>query len=145
MRPEGPSASARAGGVIFLVSNETWPECWKRSLLGMQHKHRAKVCAIREGTTLFAYNFNERALYDGLYATSNGAERIDPSAWNGKFPFQVRFGVRALRKIELPRIASQLIWEPTAGGGRREFHLELSADQVAGLLRSFDRFGVKIQ
>ncbi|MEK9150104.1 MAG: DNA methyltransferase, partial [Candidatus Desantisbacteria bacterium] len=49
-----------------------------------------KVFAIKEGDRLFLLNIDTDTLYGKFIATSNGGKDLEKSAWNGKYPYQVR-------------------------------------------------------
>jgi len=75
---------------LFICSYETINECFSRSLFGIGKKHWGAVQEISEGDILFLYNLSSRELIGPFIAASEGGWRIDPEAWSGKFPSQVR-------------------------------------------------------
>ena len=134
-----PYQRPRPAGVIMLVSNETWPECMERGIFGLDFKHKRMVESIDPGTPLFAYNFNAnpKELYFGLEATSTGRHGLDPAAFGGKFPMQVRFLL--LERYGCINISQvRHIFTQKTTTTRDEFELDLNNDQLVALRRILD-------
>lgn len=77
-------------GYVFLCANSTEKECFQRLLLGGKREYKKKVPQVKIGDNLFLYNYQESLLYGPFKATSEAREDIEPDAWNGKFPWQVK-------------------------------------------------------
>lgn len=80
-------------GFIFTCSNQTRKECFERELFGMREKFKDRVLQVREGDQLFLLNTSQDELVGIYQATCNGGKDIESEAWNGEFPWQVRFSV----------------------------------------------------
>jgi Development and cell death domain len=78
-------------GFIFGCTDATESDCYAKKLFGMPRVWLPEVQKIVPRTPLFLYNFNSGSLFGLFKAASQGAENIDPSAWEGKYPAQVRF------------------------------------------------------
>jgi DNA modification methylase len=80
-----------ASGYIFVCTTKTKAECFRRSLFGSGKAYGASVLKIREGDILFLNDLSSNTLLGIFKASSNGELNIEPDAWGGKFPYQVRF------------------------------------------------------
>ena len=80
-------------GFIFTCSNRTQNECFERKLFGMHDKYKYRVLQVRKGDLLFLLNTNRDELMGIYQASCDGRKDIEPDAWNGKFPWQVRFTI----------------------------------------------------
>jgi len=77
-------------GFIFTTSNKTEKECFDRLLFGTDKVYGPVVIRIRKGDLLFLVNIDTDTLYGVFRAVSDGDFNIEPSAWNGKYPYQVK-------------------------------------------------------
>jgi len=59
----------------------------------MHDGFKDRVLQVRKGDLLFLLNTNRDELMGIYQAACNGARDIEPEAWNGRFPWQVRFRV----------------------------------------------------
>lgn len=75
---------------LFLCSNETQNECFLRKLFGRSSMVLSIVKEIREGNSLFLYNYDWDFLFGIFEADGKGKRSIDEYAWNGRFPAQVK-------------------------------------------------------
>jgi hypothetical protein len=80
-------------GFIFTCSNRTQKECFERKLFGMHERHKDRVLQVKEGDHLFLLNTTQDELRGIYQAACDGAKDIEPEAWNGQFPWQVRFRI----------------------------------------------------
>ena len=80
-------------GFIFTCSNRTIKECFQRKLFGMHDDFRDRVLQVREGNLLFLLNTNKDELLGVYQALCDGNKNIEPTAWGGEFPWQVRFKI----------------------------------------------------
>ncbi|KAJ0703982.1 putative development/cell death domain-containing protein [Helianthus annuus] len=81
-------------GAIFMSNINTHKECLERKLFGLPSGMSKFVLHVKEGMTLFLFEFERRLLYGVFRATCDGDINIDPKAFrsSGKqFPAQVRF------------------------------------------------------
>jgi hypothetical protein len=77
-------------GLITRCNNETEPEVLSKNLMGDQAEYMSIFRTITEDDYLFLYNF-ESFQFFGPYKPVGLAGNIDPKAWGGKFPSQIRF------------------------------------------------------
>ena len=77
-------------GYVFVCSNDTQEECLERKLFGTTEDYVDRVVSIKEGDIVFLYNLDSGQLFEVFEAISTCLEKIVPSAWNGRFPCQVK-------------------------------------------------------
>jgi hypothetical protein len=77
-------------GYVFLCSNSTEKECYDRFLFGGKEKYKKEIPSITLGDKLFLYNYQEGLLHGIFKAVSEAKENIQPDAWKGEFPWQVK-------------------------------------------------------
>lgn len=77
-------------GFIFACTKKTEVECFERLLFGTDRVYAPIVIRIRKGDLLFLNNLDTDTLYGVFKAVSNGDLNIQPDAWNGKYPYQVK-------------------------------------------------------
>jgi DNA modification methylase len=77
-------------GFIFACTNKSEEECLKRKLFGTNRLYGEKVFSIKKGDTLFLLNIDTDTLSGPFIADSDGGKNLDPEAWQGRYPYQVR-------------------------------------------------------
>jgi len=77
-------------GFIFACTKKTEAECFERLLFGTEKVYGPIVIRIRKGDLLFLNNLNTDTLYGVFKAVSDGGFNIQPDAWSGKYPYQVK-------------------------------------------------------
>jgi len=77
-------------GFFFVCGKGTEEECFKRMLFGSTLDYKEKVLGIRKGEIGFLYNLDTDVLFGIFEAVSDGDLKIEPGAWGGSFPAQVR-------------------------------------------------------
>ena len=91
-------------GYVFLCSNRTQSECFRKRLFGLTRKYWGWVEQIEVGTPLFLFNTNSKSLFGPFHAASKGTWNIDPTAWENArplvFPAQVRVKWNELHEIK---------------------------------------------
>jgi len=85
-------------GYFFLCNNETQQECLDRKLLGATLGYKKIIPQINIGDKLFLYNYSTRRLHGVFIAVSEAQENIEPDAWNGRYPWQVKFKIEGESK-----------------------------------------------
>lgn len=75
---------------IFRCSNETYSECIEKMLFGQTDSMAISVSKIKISDIIFLHNVQSEILEGPYFAISNGTRNINPDAWNGKFPQQVK-------------------------------------------------------
>lgn len=86
---------------IFACDSVTESECFERSLFG---DSRAWPLNVSCGELCLLYNYNTKMLH-GIWITKcNGKKDIVPSAWNGKYKYQVRVELASKERISIPDI-----------------------------------------
>jgi DNA modification methylase len=77
-------------GFIFACTKKTEAECFDRLLFGTEKVYGPIVIRVRKGDLLFLNNLNTNTLHGVFKAVSDGGFNIQPEAWNGKYPYQVK-------------------------------------------------------
>nr|XP_029151094.1 uncharacterized protein LOC112772281 isoform X3 [Arachis hypogaea] len=95
-------------GAIFMSNRSTLQECFEKRLFGLPVGYSDFVRNVKEGMTLFLFEFEERKLYGIFEATSDGGMNIVPQAYvstGRSFPAQIESLLQLFssRKIEVPR------------------------------------------
>jgi len=88
------SREAQAGrvpsGYVFLCSHGTEKECFERKLFAMPMSEWNRVSQVKKGDILFLLNYQSNRLHGVFEATTDGTLNIEPYAFDGRFPAQVR-------------------------------------------------------
>jgi DNA modification methylase len=84
-------------GFIFASTQKNEEECLSRLLFGTDRVYGPIVIRIRRGDLLFLNNINTNSLYGVFKAVSDGGFKIEPEAFKGRYPYQVK--VEPLGKI----------------------------------------------
>ena len=77
-------------GYVFLCNNRTERECLERKLFGLPKSEWNRVSQVKEGDILFLLNYQSNRLHGVFEAVSDGKMDIEPYAFDGRFPAQVR-------------------------------------------------------
>jgi len=77
-------------GYVFLCSNRTEGECLEKKLFGSPKSEWGRVSQVKEGDILFLLNYQTNHLHGVFEAVSEGKMDIDPDAFDGRFPAQVK-------------------------------------------------------
>ena len=77
-------------GFIFACTEKTEEECLRRNLFVTDRVYGPIVIRIRRGDLIFLNNIDTDVLYGIFKAISDGGFKIDPHAFEGRYPYQVR-------------------------------------------------------
>jgi DNA modification methylase len=77
-------------GFIFACGESTEAECLARMLFGTDRTYGPVVIRIRKGDLLFLNNLDTDNLHGVFRAITDGDFNMEPRAWKGKYPYQVR-------------------------------------------------------
>ncbi len=79
-----------AAGYIFLCSNATEDECLQKNLFGGKKQYQSQTKQVKVGDVLLLYNYQAQRLHGEFVAISDSDFNIEPEAWSGRYPWQVR-------------------------------------------------------
>lgn len=87
----GMDIQDKVAGFIFMCNRMTKPECYRFRVFALPAGRREIVKKINPGAYLFLFDTDVKLLYGIYLATSAGMLNLEPLAFGGRFPAQVRF------------------------------------------------------
>lgn len=77
-------------GFILACTSKSEQECFDRMLFATNKLYGDNVLEIKKGDLLFLLNLDTDTLYGTFRAKTGGGKNLDPDAWKGRYPYQVR-------------------------------------------------------
>jgi len=77
-------------GQVFACTENSEEECFNRLLFGANKVYGPSAMKVKKGDFLFLLNLSNDVVYGIFKATSDAKMNIEPKAWGGRYPYQVR-------------------------------------------------------
>ncbi|KAK1367516.1 DCD domain-containing protein [Heracleum sosnowskyi] len=113
-----------------MCNNKTKPECYRYGVFGLSAGNKGVVEKIKPGAKLFLFDFQLKLLYGIYEAYTVGQLNLEPTAFGGNFPAQVRFRIHKYC-LPLPESSFRNAIKDNYQGSK--FKPELNSQQVRNL------------
>lgn len=128
---------AEGMGMIFMCSSKTKKDCYRCKVLGLPASKKDLVSKIYRGMRLFLFDVDLKLLYGIYKAAGPGGYNLEPKAFKGAFPAQVRFTVLddclPLAEEKFKKIIKDNYYN------KNKFDCQLTSEQVKNLCKLFVR------
>eukprot|EP01062_Namystynia_karyoxenos_P023694 TRINITY_DN19173_c2_g1_i1.p1 TRINITY_DN19173_c2_g1~~TRINITY_DN19173_c2_g1_i1.p1 ORF type:complete len:250 (+),score=66.08 TRINITY_DN19173_c2_g1_i1:101-850(+) len=115
-------------GALFVCNGGTRDECMQRMLFGAPGSRVRDLMQLPEGTPIFLHDMSQQSLLGVYRSQGPGGENLEPDAFGGRFPAQVRVAADS----EIVELRGRE-WQQLINWNGRRAAMELNATQVAGL------------